>query len=202
MDDQVLAAMARWPDVPAAYGWLSLDGRGALRLHPGGDSAQGGAGTAITHPGIQQFLRRNYASDAQGAWYVQNGPQRAYVRLDAAPWILRRDDAGTGLLDHAGRALATVQAWWLDEVEGHLYAATDAGAARVDDRDLAALLAGLHGADGQALIDRLEAPLPDAGIVLTAGPGTAADTRIRPLGGRDAASVLGFVRQPAPPVKP
>ncbi|MGB3277244.1 MAG: DUF2946 family protein, partial [Castellaniella sp.] len=28
MDDQVLAAMARWPNVPAVHGWLSLTARG------------------------------------------------------------------------------------------------------------------------------------------------------------------------------
>ena len=28
MDEDVLRAMTRWPDVPAVYGWLSLDRRG------------------------------------------------------------------------------------------------------------------------------------------------------------------------------
>ena len=28
MDDRMMRALARWPDVPALYGWLSLDRRG------------------------------------------------------------------------------------------------------------------------------------------------------------------------------
>src|SRR3546814_10640581 len=38
MDEQVIAAMARWPDVPDVYGWLSLSERGEWRLHPQGDA--------------------------------------------------------------------------------------------------------------------------------------------------------------------
>src|SRR5690349_17425319 len=36
MDEQVLAAMARWPNVPDVYGWLSLSARGIWHLHPDG----------------------------------------------------------------------------------------------------------------------------------------------------------------------
>ncbi|HMN64893.1 MAG TPA: DUF2946 family protein, partial [Burkholderiaceae bacterium] len=32
MDEQVLHAMARWPDVPAVWGWLRLDRRGRWLL--------------------------------------------------------------------------------------------------------------------------------------------------------------------------
>ena len=52
MDQSVKDAIARWPDVPAAYGWLSLDARGRWRFHPQGLSAQGGPGESITNPQI------------------------------------------------------------------------------------------------------------------------------------------------------
>ena len=32
MDDIVKQAMAKWPDVPNVYGWLSLDRRGVWRI--------------------------------------------------------------------------------------------------------------------------------------------------------------------------
>src|SRR3546814_9129311 len=96
MDENVIAAMALWPDVPDVFGWLSLTERGHGRLHPQGDAllpvgvAGNGCspGQAITSPPILHFIDRNYAADTHGRWYFQNGPQRVYVRLDAAPYIL------------------------------------------------------------------------------------------------------------------
>ena len=85
MDQSVKDAIARWPDVPAAHGWLSLDARGRWRFHPQGLSAQGGPGESITNPQILDFIGRNYAHDDAGRWFFQNGPQRVYLRLDAAP---------------------------------------------------------------------------------------------------------------------
>ena len=32
MDETVIRAMAKWPDVPAVWGWLSLDRRGVWKL--------------------------------------------------------------------------------------------------------------------------------------------------------------------------
>ncbi|XOT98625.1 DUF2946 family protein, partial [Alcaligenes pakistanensis] len=34
------------------------------------------------------FFNRNYQADEKGRWFIQNGPQRVYVRLDAAPLIV------------------------------------------------------------------------------------------------------------------
>src|SRR3546814_3203944 len=101
--------MARWPNVPDVFGWLSLSERGQWRLHPQGDALQPaqadpsrqppkagpgpksapGAGEKIGSPAITAFIDRNYTCDAHGRWYFQNGPQRVFVRLDAAPYILR-----------------------------------------------------------------------------------------------------------------
>ncbi|HEX7749633.1 MAG TPA: DUF2946 family protein [Bordetella sp.] len=173
MDEDVIKAMARWPDVPAAYGWLSLDARGRWRLHPAGDAAAGGPGEAIDHPGVLAFMNRNYTCEGRD-WYVQNGPQRAYVRLDAAPYLLCRADAGPGLQTHTGLAVGKVVHWWLDE-EGRLYAATDRGPGMVQDRELPLLLERLRTAKGEPALQALEqgladacSPLPD--MALDAGP--------------------------------
>ncbi|VFR92732.1 hypothetical protein RAN3_1054 [plant metagenome] len=195
MDENVLAAMARWPDVPHAHGWLSLDARGRLRLHPDGASAQGGAGEPITHAGVLDFLHRHYTHDERGAWYIQNGPQRAYVRLDAAPYILRRGPDGKGLWTHTGLRVAQVSRWILDD-DGHVYACTEHGPGRVEDRELASLLADLRDAQGLSLLDAMEG---------TAGPGPwqlgsspDAPAALEHRAARDIPQALGFLRQTTP----
>ena len=148
MDEQVIAAMARWPDVPAVYGWLSLTESGHWRLHPQGDALHhpDALGETISSAQILAFINRNYAADALGQWYFQNGPQRVYVRLDAAPFIARTigDTAGEpGLRTHTGRDILQVNALYLDDT-GRLYLATEHGAALVAGRDLPALADALQ----------------------------------------------------------
>lgn len=157
MDEDVIKAMARWPNVPAAYGWLSLDARGRWRLHPHGDAASGEAGEVIAHPGVLAFLNRNYAHEGAD-WFVQNGPQRAYVRLDAAPYLLRRADAGPGLQTHTGLPVKHIARWWLDDA-GRLYADTDLGPGMIEDRELAPLLERLRTDTGEEPADALAARL-------------------------------------------
>lgn len=159
MDPEVLQAMQRWPDVPHAYGWLALDARGRWRLYPEGGGPDGGPPQLIPNEQIRRFIDRNYAGDEQGRWYFQNGPQRVYVLLDAAPFILRRDEAGTGLETHTGRPIASVSEWLLDD-EGHLYARSDVGPGRIDDRDLPAMLQQLCDPAGTALLDALDGTPP------------------------------------------
>ena len=93
VDDQVKRAMQKWPQVPDVYGWLRLDRRGRwLLIDPSqtdSDDAGVAAGSAITSPPIVDFIGRNYECDARGAWYWQNGPQRAFASLELAPLILR-----------------------------------------------------------------------------------------------------------------
>lgn len=100
--------MARWPDVPAVAGWLRLDRRGGWHLidrgHPGFDPVRDAAGSPITSPPITDFIARNYGGDASGRWFWQNGPQRVYVTLDCAPWVLRVLGSGHGarFITHTG----------------------------------------------------------------------------------------------------
>lgn len=155
MDQSVLDAQIRWPDVPAAYGWLSLSARGEWRLHPLGDAHAGGPGQGISNVQILSFIGRNYASEPNGEWFFQNGPQRVYVRLDAAPFVLRLDPSLGTLVSHNGQVITSVSQWLLDE-DGQLYAQTNLGAARIDDRDLGILANCLSTSDSRNLLEVLE----------------------------------------------
>lgn len=127
MDPLVLAALARWPNVPDVYGWLALTARGQWRLR----------GAPIGHPALRAFIDRNYASDARGCWFFQNGPQRVFVALELTPWLLHRDGRG-GWITHTGAAVTQLRAaCWLDD--GRIVLDTDRGAGLVDGQDLGAL---------------------------------------------------------------
>ena len=104
MDDIVKQAMAKWPHVPACYGWLGLDARGNWWLRDAAaqaagrfdSGAVGAKGSRVEHAKLADFIGRNYLADARGCWYFQNGPQQVFVELEATPWIWRaqwRDDA-------------------------------------------------------------------------------------------------------------
>lgn len=153
MDPSVIEAIKRWPDVPTVSGWLSLDERGRWRLHPDGDANDGGLGEAITNERILAFMDRNYAHDSQGRWFFQNGPQRVYVRLDGAPFILRVGSDGASLETHTGLPVNAISAWWLDD-DGRLYAATDAGPGMIAGRDLPRVLDDMRLPDGKPAIDQ------------------------------------------------
>lgn len=131
MDPETLAAMARWPNVPACYGWLALDARGQWRLGEG-------AGELVRHGGLADYLNRNYARTEKGEWFVQNGPQRVYVRLIRAPYVVRLAEAGAWQT-HTGQAVHQITQALVD-TEGHAYLMCEHGLAGIDDRDLAGLL--------------------------------------------------------------
>jgi len=198
MDQAVIDALARWPGVPAVYGWLSLDERGRWRLHPGGDAGRGGPGEPISNPQILAFIGRNYAQ-RDGCWYFQNGPQRVYVRLDAAPYVLRRAGRGDGLQTHTGLDVQAVHGWWLDDT-GRLYAATDLGPGMVEDRDLMALLEALRTDDGRPLLDALD-DARAGGLRATPG-GSWPPVPLREAARADIPAQLGFRPNPLPPSAP
>lgn len=149
--------MARWPDVPDVYGWLSLTERGQWRLHPRADALRepASAGEPISSAQIVQFIDRNYACDEHGRWFFQNGPQRVYARLDAAPYILSTADPGQGLRTHNGLQAGPVAGWWLDD-GGRLYARCACGPGLIAGRDAASVMEGLYTLQGQTLLDALE----------------------------------------------
>lgn len=174
MDESVKAALARWPDVPAAFGWLSLDARGHWHLHAEGLAAEGGVGESITNPQIIEFIQRNFTHDDHGRWFFQNGPQRVFVRIDAAPFILRRADTGDSLVTHTGQPVGAVRQWWLADGQT-LFADTDVGPGVIEDRELTYLLDVIRTDADTPLGDWLaahaeHAPLP-AQLHLPGAPG-------------------------------
>ncbi|KMN36112.1 hypothetical protein VI26_08290 [Chromobacterium sp. LK1] len=161
MDAIVQAAMAKWPNVPAVFGWLRLDARGQWWIKD----------ERLQHEAIVEFFGRNYSRDGLGRCYVQNGPQKVYVTLDAAPLVARRTPSGWSTLPYDDDVPA--RAAWLTP-EGMLLIEIGGELAAVDDRDLAAVLdegaPGWNGemaslparlALGKAMIPLGQASLPD-----------------------------------------
>ena len=133
-----LSAIAKWPNVPACYDWLSLDRRGDWRLQ----------GERVTHSGLIAFINRQYGGvDEAGCWFLQNGPQRVFVSLACTPWIFRRD--GDGFVSHTGQPAGAVRAVFLDG-EGSILLASELGIGLLDDRDLTQFLGECCDSDSQA----------------------------------------------------
>jgi hypothetical protein len=138
MDAIVEAALRKWPNVPHCYGWLALDARGDWYMRDDRIQAAGPfpqvKGSRIRHDKLLGFIERNYGADAEGAWFFQNGPQRVYVELEAAPWVWRLD--GQHVTSHTGRA-AVASAAWLDDA-GRLFLQADIGFGLVHSLDMEA----------------------------------------------------------------
>ena len=140
MDEIVKAALKKWPNVPHCYGWLALDARGDWYMRDDRTQAAGPfpqvKGSRILHDKLRDFIERNYAHDDAGAWFFQNGPQRVYVELEAAPWVWRVDvrDGGFTLTSHTGVAAQAKDAW-LDE-RGRLFVECDLGFGLVHTADM------------------------------------------------------------------
>lgn len=131
-----LSAIAKWPNVPACYDWLSLDRRGDWRLQ----------GERVTHSGLIAFINRQYGVDEAGCWFLQNGPQRVFVTLACTPWVFRRE--GDGFISHTGQPAGKVLAIYLDG-EGNVLLTCELGIGLLDDRDLTQFLAECRDSDGQ-----------------------------------------------------
>jgi len=141
MDPIVHAALAKWPNVPHCYGWLALDARGnwymrdnaAQAAGPFTSGALGARGSQVRNEKLLGFIQRNYARDAHGQWFFQNGPQRVYVELEVTPFIWRvtEDFAVTA---HTG-ARARAQRCVLDE-RGYVYLETELGFGLVHTQDV------------------------------------------------------------------
>ena len=160
MDETVIRAMAKWPNVPAVWGWLSLDRRGVWRLK----------GEAIQNRAVVDFIGRNYASDGRGRWFFQNGPQRVFVDLAYTPWVYSLDGRGT-LVTHTGRGCGAVESAWLDEA-GTMILVGEPGPGIVDDRDLIAL--------SDRLVDELGRPAEDELVAafVASPPGSEPELRL------------------------
>lgn len=142
MDDIVRQAIAKWPNVPHCYGWLGLDARGGWYMRDDRTQAAGpfaqAKGSLLRHAKLIDFIHRNYESDEQGRWFFQNGPQRVYVELEAAPLVLRVEPSAE-VTTHMGH-LVQVRSCCADE-QGRLFLDTDRGFGLVHTLDM------VHAAD-------------------------------------------------------
>jgi Protein of unknown function (DUF2946) len=143
MDDIVKQAMAKWPNVPHCYGWLGLDARGNWYMRDDRAQAAGGfasglpgaKGSLLQHAKLIEFIQRNYARDAVGQWFFQNGPQRVYVELEATPWVWRVS-SDFSIAAHDDQR-ADWQQCFTDE-HGWLYCQTSIGFGLVHTQDMGA----------------------------------------------------------------
>jgi hypothetical protein len=204
MDPIVSRAMAKWPDVPAVYGWLALDRRGQWLIKSASAAGTLDAGARferIAHPKLIEFIGRNYAHDDAGRWYFQNGPQRVYVNLDYTPLVLRIASAHPLAFEtHTGAPCAELQAAYMDEA-GNLLFVTGRGPGLLVDRDLPRGLEALSYADGHALDEeRLLALIEEgsdaAGVYFNTG---AASLPLSLIQSEEVPARLGYVREPRPP---
>ena len=144
MDDMVRAALKKWPNVPACTGWLALDARGDWYMRDERIQAAGPfpqvKGSRIVHDKLREFIERNYEAGPKGAWFFQNGPQRVYVELEAAPYVWRLTSTGAAgppeIASHVGGP-AVFRSAQVDE-QGRLFLETDAGYGIVHTLDMEA----------------------------------------------------------------
>ena len=189
MDDWVIRAMARWPNVPALFGWLALDRRGDWRIQ----------GERIRHPRIIEVIDRNYAADEHGRWFFQNGPQRGYIQLESAPYVLRVRSDEQGLETHTGLRVHEPRAVFLDET-GSLFVLTEHGAGEVAGGDLDWILTRLRDGGRPFTDEALQAALDAPSSALTGLQLELGETRM-PIERVDFEALpqrLGFERDPKP----
>jgi len=144
MDDIVKQALKKWPNVPHCYGWLALDERGDWYMRDERVQAAGPfpqvKGSRILHEKLREFIERNYLHDDAGCWFFQNGPQRVYIELEAAPWVWRlavgaEGEAGVPVITSHTGLEARFESAWLVET-GRLFIATDLGLGIVHTLDM------------------------------------------------------------------
>lgn len=195
MDEQVLRGLARWPNVPAVYGWLGLDRRGSWLLQ----------GEPIANPIITAYIGRNYQRDAEGRWFFQNGPQRVFVELAYTPFVYRAlnsSDSPLVLETHTGSKAVVLRGAWIDE-GGALLVETEHGIGVVHDRDLDAVLPSMVDGERNPLDeDALEAAMSRvqqgsaAALRLKLG---ASDVQVEPVRASDVPARFAFVARPTEP---
>ena len=197
MDEIVKQGMAKWPNVPAVYGWLALDRRGHWLIK----------GDRISNSIVADFIGRNYERDEQGRWFFQNGPQRVFISLDYTPFIYRlawnaKPAALPRLETHTRCAVTHIAGAWIDEA-GVVLIESEHGVGLVDDRDLEQLLACFTSERGEALaeenignaIERLQSGM-QADLAFSCCGNTVP---VAPITSAGVAARFRFVQRPAQP---
>ena len=135
MDQSVLDALNKWPNVPECFGWLALDRRGQWRMRNEESQSQQLPGEIIKHAALHHSITKNYARDSKGRFFFQNGPQRVYVDLETTPFVARTDPLHQFVL-HDGKLMTDMNEVCLTE-QGQLVLRNSRQIAMLDDRDLA-----------------------------------------------------------------
>jgi hypothetical protein len=200
MDDIVIKAMAKWPNVPHCYGWLALDARGAWRMRDERAQHLGLQGDKVIQQALLAFINRNYAADDQGCWYFQNGPQRVYLNLEATPFIARSDPS-QGLVLQTGEAVTTVEQAWMTHAGEVILVCNGGKVAQVDDRDVVHVMGWME-RDGAVVTDEALMAWLDtgAGELLLRYQGQA--VAVERLASAEVPAHFGFVRLPVEPAAP
>ncbi len=179
--------MQRWPNVPALFGWLRLDRRGRWLVQ----------GETISHPRIIETINLNYGRDEHGRWYFQNGPQRGYMELEYAPFVLRRES--DEFVTHNGLRVERAMQAILDEA-GTLCLSTEHGLGEVYGGDLDWVLERLSvddkSIDEEDIAAILEQPSrTETDAVLALGRARLPVVRVD---SDDLPEMFDFVRDPQP----
>lgn len=188
MDEAVLRAVARWPNVPAVAGWLRLDRRGRWLVR----NAATDAFEPITNPQITAFIGRNYERDDRGRWFFQNGPQRVFVELDYTPWIVRLSaDGAVPTFTTTTAAAFTPTGCFADEGGNVLLSG------RVAGHDAEDTIALLHDHDLEPFSSLAQWHGDACGAALGTLSINHATFDIEPIHSADVARRYGFVQHPA-----
>ena len=197
MDEIVKQGMARWPNVPAVYGWLSLDRRGRWLIK----------GERIANTIVADFIGRNYEHDEQGRWFFQNGPQRVFISLDYTPFVYRLlwdplPEAFQGMETHTARAVTKLGGAWIDNA-GIVLIESEHGVGLIDDRDLERLLSSFTSERGDALSEeRIAAAIEQlqSGVRADLGFNYRGETvPVAPIAAAAVPARFGFVQRPLQP---
>lgn len=184
MDEIVVRAMRKWPDVPNVFGWLRLDRRGSWLV-----KGRSGTFERIGNAAVIEFIGRNYLADEQGRWFFQNGPQRVFVTLDYLPYVYRLRADGKAIEAHTGGVPSRITQAWLDDA-GALVLLTDLGPGVLLDRDLPAIAASL---DDTVVEQLLAGQTVDAAVEIG-----GQRVRLDMLHAADAPAMFGFDPSPRP----
>jgi hypothetical protein len=200
MDEIVLRSMLKWPNVPSVYGWLRLDRRGRWAIRkpaaPGGGDAEPRF-ERIVNPAMIEFIGRNYAGDAEGRYFFQNGPQRVYVALEYTPWIYGLDSSGRHFVAHTGAAAGAPREAYFDD-RGGLIVVCAPGPGAVLDRELEAVTQSFTDLAGRAL--EFDALIEEAGAGHSVRARLAgAEVMVGKIRAKELAARFGFIERPAPP---
>lgn len=204
MDESVKRALEKWPDVPAAYGWLALNRRGDWLLQ----------GERVVHRGLIEFINRHYRAEHQGstagqqAWCFQNGPQKVFVDLEYTPLVFSlirgesgiEGEPGIKLVAHTNVEVGKVTQCWIDE-EGSLLLQTNLGPGLVDGRDLILVESFFRGKGGAELsLNDLSKALDSIIAGEESGPiyfcYLGAQTKIGSINFDKVSELLGFIPHP------